>query len=532
MEANREFPSGNRGRQERGKSPAGVAPARPAPTASFRAPGPLAEVKGLIASLDLAEIEAWTTGEALAALATMETAKRMLEARQALITAHVVTVRRTEQENADRSARNVPAEVARDVGLYRKVNGAKARNLVDLACGCPAEAPQTFALWLQGKVSEEQALILFRQTTLLTAQGRAEADERVSEDMPNLGLGALRERVDGIVAELEPELVAERRRKAAEQRRAGFTYRPDGMMNLSALLPGVAGQAMDTILSTYARSRRHAGDERTQDQLKADLLIALVIGWARATHGVPEDFLKAQHIGCGGVPGQPCPGHDEHPDDDAWEHPDGDHAEEPEERSAQDAMGDLCAPTVGFADVEPVGDLFAALTPPDDPRTPSDAPVPSGIPQGMEYDPVLGLVLPAGVGVQINLVMTDLALFGISDTPARLFGLGPLPAELGRELVHAAHARHAATLKRLYTEPVTGALVKMESTARTFPDGLGQMISLTGSAGSRSATHPSASWITSAHIPKAVPPVSPTVRDCAPGTTVSRKPIMPPPTPS
>jgi hypothetical protein len=61
------------------------------------------------------------------------------------------------------------------------------------------------------------------------------------------------------VAELEPELVAERKRKAEANRRVGFSFRPDSMMNLSALVPGVAGQAMESILSTYARSKRAVG---------------------------------------------------------------------------------------------------------------------------------------------------------------------------------------------------------------------------------------------------------------------------------
>jgi hypothetical protein len=44
-------------------------------------------------------------------------------------------------------------------------------------------------------------------------------------------------------------------------------------------------------------------------------------------------------------------------------------------------------------------------------------------------------------------------------------------------MIRSAIAQHAATLKRLYTHPGSGALVGMESTARVFPEGLGQLIS-------------------------------------------------------
>ncbi|MGO3139261.1 MAG: DUF222 domain-containing protein, partial [Galactobacter sp.] len=386
----------------------------------------MAELKGHVALLDAAVFADWSQSEALAGLDALETVKRMLEARQALLTAHLVQVRCQEHEDADRSVRNVPAEIGKDLGLVRKLNGSKARALEDLAIECPAQAPQAFRLWVDGKVSEEQALILFKQTTLLTPAGRAEADDAVAEDLPALGLRELRKRLDNVVAELEPELVAERRRKAASQRRAGFTYRPDGMMNLNALLPGVAGQAMDAILSAYARSKRHgkpagtvggegdgvAGDERTQDQLKADLLTALVIGWARATKSVPAEFLKTHHVGCGGEPGNPCTQtHTDHDHEQTHDHDSG-HAEaqSPEQRGTGDGRtdqhipptdvpgevdtaGELCVPTVGFADVEAVGDLFEHLLPGQ------DGVGGVWVPEGMEYDPTLGLLLPAGVGV-------------------------------------------------------------------------------------------------------------------------------------
>ncbi len=425
-----------------------------------RPPAALAELKSHVALLNAEAFASWGDGEALAGLAALETVKRMIEARQALLTTHIVQARCLAAEAAERSVRNVPAEVGKDLGLARKLNGSRARHLVDLASECPDQAPQTFRLWVDGKVSEEQALTLFKHTSLLTPAGRSEADDTLAEDLPNLGLRELRKRLDGVVAQLEPELVAERRKKAAEQRRAGFTYRPDGMMNLNALLPGIAGQAMETILSTYARSKRHGKDghdedERTQDQLKADLLTALVIGWAKATKGVPDEFLKTHHIGCGGQPGHPC-------------------TQTPEVSADGNAAGESCAPTIGFGDVETVGDLFSQLVPEDDGTSaPGQA-----VPVAMEYDPTLGLLLPAGVGVHVNLVMTDLAAFGITDQPAQIFGLGPYPAEMARELIHTAHTRHAATLRRLYTEPTSGALMRMESTARTFPDGLGKMLAL------------------------------------------------------
>lgn len=82
-------------------------------------------------------------------------------------------------------------------------------------------------------------------------------------------------------------------------------------------------------------------------------------------------------------------------------------------------------------------------------------------------------------GLALHLVMSDLALFGASEEPAHLQGYGPLPAELARELVTGACSRDERVwLRRLYTSPVTGELVSMDSRSRLFPTGLARFIRL------------------------------------------------------
>jgi hypothetical protein len=204
------------------------------------------------------------------------------------------------------------------------------------------------------------------------------------------------------------------------------------------------------------------------DQLKADLLVALVIGWAKATKRVPDAFLKDHHIGCGENSAH-CGEKSAHNENSAQDHAGDSGGDAPPDDSAG-AGG--CVPSVGFGEVGQVGDLFSALAPRDDSGT-DLADGASGV-----VDADLGLVLPAGVGVVVNVVMTDLALFGIADDPAQVFGLGPVPAGVGREMVAVARGRGEASLRRLYTDPGSGALVAMESKSRVFPDGLGRMLSL------------------------------------------------------
>jgi hypothetical protein len=87
---------------------------------------------------------------------------------------------------------------------------------------------------------------------------------------------------------------------------------------------------------------------------------------------------------------------------------------------------------------------------------------------------VTGQTRAGATPVEVQLVMTDRALLGQDDTPARLVGYGPVPAALGRTLLRGdqTEARAEAWVRRLYTSPGTGDLVAMDSRRRTFPESI------------------------------------------------------------
>ncbi len=73
------------------------------------------------------------------------------------------------------------------------------------------------------------------------------------------------------------------------------------------------------------------------------------------------------------------------------------------------------------------------------------------------------------VDVEIQLVITDEALLGDSDTPARMNDHGPIPATVARGLAADAIGSNRAWVRRLYVRPDSGQLVAMESARRHFP---------------------------------------------------------------
>ena len=82
-------------------------------------------------------------------------------------------------------------------------------------------------------------------------------------------------------------------------------------------------------------------------------------------------------------------------------------------------------------------------------------------------------------GVQLHLVMSDTALFGGADQPARLDGYGPIPGELAREIICDALTQDESVwVRRLFTDPTTGALSGCDPRARRFPTTLARLIRL------------------------------------------------------
>ena len=75
--------------------------------------------------------------------------------------------------------------------------------------------------------------------------------------------------------------------------------------------------------------------------------------------------------------------------------------------------------------------------------------------------------------------MSDSTLFGDSEDPGWVDGYGPVPADLAREIItDACSGDEQVWIRRLYTSPVTGELVTMDTRARRFRNSLARFIRL------------------------------------------------------
>lgn len=84
------------------------------------------------------------------------------------------------------------------------------------------------------------------------------------------------------------------------------------------------------------------------------------------------------------------------------------------------------------------------------------------------------------VPVAVNVVISDQALLGVENGAAVIAGYGSVPSAVAQRLIAAAVKcpDSLATLRRLYANSATGALVAMDSRARAFPKALAEFIGL------------------------------------------------------
>jgi HNH endonuclease len=128
-----------------------------------------------------------------------------------------------------------------------------------------------------------------RETAYLDVDDRAFIDAELCADPTTLdGVGdrALTARAKALAYQRDPHAVVARAGKAAEDRRVTSRPAPDSMATVSALLPVAQGVGVIAALRKAADLHTRAGDDRSRDQIMADVLFERVTGRA-AAEGTP-----------------------------------------------------------------------------------------------------------------------------------------------------------------------------------------------------------------------------------------------------
>ncbi|UWX95732.1 HNH endonuclease [Arthrobacter zhaoxinii] len=258
---------------------------------------------GTLALQNLESFDAQTVGEALSRMAHL---KSWVQAQEARLMNRMQEAFRDDFHAA--SGRLEPAMAfslaASECAVILNIPQVTAQRLMfeaGLLCGPHAA---TLAGLEEGQLSFQHAQVVLEQCETVPAGKLPEFEA----DLLKAAEGKTRAQFSAKARRLRettfPDTVTKRHLTAFEQRKVTLDREEDGMSCLSAYLRAEEAQQIYTTLSTAARGEQAAGDSRTTDQLRADILAQLLMGGLDPTlvsagTGSSSDVRK----GTGGVRG-------------------------------------------------------------------------------------------------------------------------------------------------------------------------------------------------------------------------------------
>lgn len=147
------------------------------------------------------------------------------------------------------------------------------------------EMPHTLAAFAGGRISEEKAMLMVRETACLAVEDRRTVDEALMAD-PATTQGVGHRRLVGMARQwaqkLDARAVVRRARKAVGDRHVGVRPGSDTMGILTGVLPMAQAVGVYKALAQAADSAAGGGDQRSRGQVMADTLVERVTGQANA----------------------------------------------------------------------------------------------------------------------------------------------------------------------------------------------------------------------------------------------------------
>jgi len=171
-----------------------------------------------------------------------------------------------------------------EVSLALKVAPRTAQNRLKTARTLCRDLPNTLALLDKGAISQRHAQVLVESSWRLADELLPELEAALLARAPEQTVPQLQRAARRAELRLAPTTAETRHQQAAADRSVRLLPLPDGMAQLSALLPAPEAELVFTRL-TAATRLLPAEDERTIDQQRTDLLVDAVLA------GLPHDAL-------------------------------------------------------------------------------------------------------------------------------------------------------------------------------------------------------------------------------------------------
>jgi hypothetical protein len=168
---------------------------------------------------------------------------------------------------------------AAEIGAALCLTRRSAESETRLALELVHRLPGVLAALVAGDIDVRRARVLVDGTDHLPVAAARGVVEGILEDASRLTTGQLAARLRRRCIEYDPDAAVDRYRRAVEDRRVYATPTPEGTANLLGLdLPPERVMAFTRYLNKAAQHLRRLGDDRTMDQLRADIYLDILEG--------------------------------------------------------------------------------------------------------------------------------------------------------------------------------------------------------------------------------------------------------------
>jgi hypothetical protein len=149
----------------------------------------LEEIQGWLARVQDVTGAGLVEPEAIAQIRALEEVKAAGAAAQARVTAHLYAERARREAAEDVPTRKRCAGLASEVALARRVSPHQGNRHLGVALALTREMPHTMAALSTGQISEWRAMVMVKETAVLSVEHRGEVDRQLAGHLTSAGWG-------------------------------------------------------------------------------------------------------------------------------------------------------------------------------------------------------------------------------------------------------------------------------------------------------------------------------------------------------
>ncbi|GAB0101774.1 HNH endonuclease signature motif containing protein [Nocardia sp. JMUB6875] len=206
-----------------------------------------------------------------------------LQAEEAALMTRLYEARRAEQIDLGVGLLYAGESTATEIGVALKMSQRSADNLINIGLDLEHRLPTTAEAFAAGRIDLAQVRAIRETLTNVRGDQLAELEPKIAAYAENADPQRVRRTARRWIAEADPEGQAVRRKEAEAERYVSVNAADNGTAVVDAVLPAAGGRTLYEKLREMACTQVCGEDPRTQNQRRADALVALADGTGRLT---------------------------------------------------------------------------------------------------------------------------------------------------------------------------------------------------------------------------------------------------------